>query len=51
MRKKKHNKIMKVPLHPKPKKINFTGNLSHYTVHKKLKSPKYTLNEVVCFFF
>jgi hypothetical protein len=33
------------------KNNNFTGNLSHYTVHKKLKSSKYTLNEAFCFFF
>jgi len=37
---KKHNKIMKVPLHPRPKKNNFVGNLSHYTIHKKIKTEK-----------
>jgi hypothetical protein len=34
-KKKNQNKMMEVPLHPRLRKFNFKGHLSHCTVKKK----------------
>jgi hypothetical protein len=37
-KKKNQDKMIKVPLHPKPEKFNSQGHVSYYTIQKKSKN-------------